>query len=92
MNEIVTVAERLIPMIRKLRDTTENDRRIAEPIVRALRESDLCRMLLATGASPRHIPDEWLSVLETLAGAEASVSWLVWNNTLPCFWARLLPR
>jgi hypothetical protein len=51
MNEIVTVAERLIPMIRKLRDTTENDRRIAEPIVRALRESDLCRMLLATGAS-----------------------------------------
>jgi alkylation response protein AidB-like acyl-CoA dehydrogenase len=25
-----------------------------------------------------------------LAGAEASVSWLVWNNTLPCFWARFL--
>ena len=23
-----------------------------------------------------------------LAGAEASVSWLIWNNTLPCFWAR----
>ena len=90
MNEIVTLAERLIPLIRKLRDTTENDRRIAEPIVRAVRESDLCRMLLATGASPRYTPDEWLSVLETLAGAEASVSWLVWNNTLPCFWARFL--
>jgi alkylation response protein AidB-like acyl-CoA dehydrogenase len=31
-----------------------------------------------------------LSVLEVLAGAEASVSWLIWNNTLPCFWARFL--
>jgi hypothetical protein len=71
MNEIVTVAERLIPMIRKLRDTTENDRRIAEPIVRALRESDLCRMLLATGASPRYIPDEWLSPRD--AGGRRSV-------------------
>jgi indole-3-acetate monooxygenase len=90
VNEIVTLAERLIPLIRKLRHTTENDRRIAEPIVRALRESDLCRMLLATGASPRYTPEEWLSVLETLAGAEASVSWLVWNNALPCFWARFL--
>ena len=90
MNEIVALAERLIPLIRKLRHTTENDRRIAEPIVRALRESDLCRMLLATGASPQYTPNEWLSVLETLAGAEASVSWLVWNNALPCFWARFL--
>ena len=90
MNEIVTSAERLVPLIRKLRHTTENDRRIAEPIVRALRESDLCRMLLATGASPQYTPEEWLIVLETLAGAEASVSWLVWNNTLPCFWSRFL--
>ena len=31
-----------------------------------------------------------MRVLGTLAGAEASVSWLVWNNTLPCFWARFL--
>jgi alkylation response protein AidB-like acyl-CoA dehydrogenase len=31
-----------------------------------------------------------LRVLETLAGAEASVSWFIWNNTLPCFWRRFL--
>ncbi|MET0502001.1 MAG: hypothetical protein ABW172_10815 [Candidatus Binatia bacterium] len=90
MSEIVTLAESLIPMIRELRHTTENDRRIAEPIVRAIRKSDLCRMLLDTGARPRYTPEEWLRVLETLAGVEASVSWLVWNNTLPCFWARFL--
>jgi alkylation response protein AidB-like acyl-CoA dehydrogenase len=90
MSEIVTLAESLIPLIRERRHTTENDRRIAEPIVQAIRKSDLCRMLLDTGAPPRYTPEEWLKVLETLAGVEASVSWLVWNNTLPCFWARFL--
>jgi alkylation response protein AidB-like acyl-CoA dehydrogenase len=90
MNEIVTLAESLIPLIRELRHTTEQDRRIAAPIVQALRESDLCRMLLDTGAPPPYTPEEWLRVLETLAGAEASVAWIIWNNTLPCFWARFL--
>jgi len=90
MNEIVALAERLIPLIFELRHITENDRRIAEPIVQAIRQSDLCRMLLDTGAPPHYTPEEWLSVLETLAGAEASVSWLIWNNTLPCLWSRFL--
>jgi alkylation response protein AidB-like acyl-CoA dehydrogenase len=90
MNEIVTVAESLIPLVRELRHTTEQDRRLATPIVQALRESDLCRMLLDTGAPPLYTPEQWLRVLETLAGAEASVAWIIWNNTLPCFWARFL--
>lgn len=90
MNEIITLAESLIPLIRKLRHTTEQDRCIAAPIVQAIRQSDLCRMLLNTSAPPHYTPEEWLRVLETLASAEASVSWLVWNNTLPCLWARFL--
>jgi indole-3-acetate monooxygenase len=90
MNEIVTLAERLTPLIGELRHTTENDRCIAEPIVRAIRESELCRVLLDTGAPPPCTPEQWLTMLETLAGAEASVSWFVWNNTLACFWSRFL--
>ena len=90
MSEILTFAENLVPPIKELRHTTENDRRIAAPIVEAIRNSDLCRMLLDTGAPPQYTPEEWLSVLETLSGAEASVSWLIWNNTLPCLWARFL--
>ena len=90
MNEIVTFGESLIPLIKELRHTTENERRIAAPIVEAIRNSDLCRMLLNTGAPPQYTPEEWLSVLETLSGAEASVSWFIWNNTLPCFWARFM--
>jgi hypothetical protein len=46
MSEIMTLAESLIPLIRELRHTTENDRCIADPIVQAIRKSDLCRMLL----------------------------------------------
>src|SRR5262245_49262496 len=88
--EVVTVTENLIPLIRELRHTTENDRRIAAPIVQAIRENDLCRMLFDAGAPPRYSPEEWLKVLETLARAEASVSWIVWNNTLPCLLARFL--
>jgi alkylation response protein AidB-like acyl-CoA dehydrogenase len=90
MNEIVSVAERLIPLIYEHRHITENDRRIAAPIVQAIRESDLGRLLLDTGAPPRYTPEEWLRVLETLAGTEASVAWLIWNTTLPCLWARFL--
>jgi hypothetical protein len=41
MNNIVTLAENLTPLITELRHTTENDRRIAEPIVQAIRKSDL---------------------------------------------------
>ena len=47
-------------------------------------------MLLDTGAPAQYTPEEWLTVLETLAGAEASVSWLIWNNALACFWGRFL--
>ena len=90
MSKFVTLAKGLLPLICELRHATEQDRRIAEPIVQAIRESGLCRMLLDTGAPPACAPEEWLTVLETLAGAEASVSWLVWNNTLPCFWSRFL--
>jgi alkylation response protein AidB-like acyl-CoA dehydrogenase len=90
MNEILTFAESLTPLIKELRHTTESDRHIAAPIVEAIRNSDLCRMLLDTGVPPRYTPEEWLSVLETLSAAEASVSWLIWNNTLACFWARFL--
>ena len=92
MNEILTFGESLIPLIKELRHTTENDRRIAAPIVEAIRNSDLCRMLLDTGAPPQYTPEEWLNVLETLSGAEASVSWLIWNNTLAFIWARFLDK
>ena len=43
MNEILNFGENLIPLIKELRHTTENDRRIAAPIVEEIRNSDLCQ-------------------------------------------------
>ena len=38
----------------------------------------------------RCAPLEALALYEALAGAEASVAWIVWNNALPCFFGRFL--
>src|SRR4029450_2827114 len=96
MNEIVTSAERLIPLICELRHTTEQDRRIAAPIVQALRDSDLSRMPLDTGAPPLYTPEEWLSILEDASGRRSigvlahleQHAALFLGPLLGCRWAR----
>ncbi len=87
----VEVADGLRDLILENRDATERDRKIAEPIVEALIERRLGRLVLPAeysgwGASPR----EALEVYEVLAQTEASVAWIVWNNSLPCWFARFL--
>src|SRR5690348_6055309 len=87
----LSTARELLPLIRASRDATESQRRIAAPVVEALRASGLCRIALppdqgGLSATPRGA----LSIYELLAGADASVSWLVWNNALPGFFGRFL--
>lgn len=87
----VKEAQGLRDLILENRDATEKDRQIAEPIIEALIERRLGRLVLPAEysgweASPR----EALEVFETLARAEASVGWIVWNNSLPCWFARFL--
>jgi alkylation response protein AidB-like acyl-CoA dehydrogenase len=87
----VGAADGLRDLILENREATERDRRIPEPVVEALVERRLGRLVLPAeysglGASPR----EALEVYETLAEAEASVAWIVWNNSLPCWFARFL--
>jgi len=84
-------ARNLLPLIARMRDTTESGRRIAAPVVDALRQTRLCRGAVAAdlgGLELRGV--ELLRLYELLAGAEASVSWVVWNNSLPCFFSRFL--
>ena len=83
------VARKLLPLIAQLRDTTESQRRIAAPVVDALRRERLCRGAVAAthdGLELRGV--ELLALYEMLAGAEASVAWIVWNNSLPSFFSR----
>jgi alkylation response protein AidB-like acyl-CoA dehydrogenase len=90
MDPLATARE-LLPLIRASRDETETQRRIAAPVVAALRSSRLCRIALPAEQGGLALPPrDALSIYELLAGAEASVSWIVWNNALPGYFGRFL--
>jgi alkylation response protein AidB-like acyl-CoA dehydrogenase len=89
--DAIAAARELLPLITSLRHETEAGRRIAPRIVEALRAARLCRIAVPSELGGLAlVPAEALKVYEMLAGAEASVSWIVWNNTLPCFFGRFL--
>ncbi len=90
-NGIDAALRDLLPLIRDQRDVTENDRRLAPPIVDALRSARLCRGAISRKLGGLELTTpEALALYETLARAEASVAWIVWNNALPAFFARFL--
>jgi alkylation response protein AidB-like acyl-CoA dehydrogenase len=89
--DALAAALELLPLIRASRAETEAQRRIAAPVVEALRAARLFRIVLPPEQHGLALPPlEALSIYECLAGAEASVSWLVWNNALPGFFGRFL--
>jgi alkylation response protein AidB-like acyl-CoA dehydrogenase len=91
--EAAIAARELCPLIARLRHDTEADRRLAEPIVARLRTARLCRIAIASEWHGLELPiPDALDVYEVLAGAEASVGWVVWNNSLPCLFGRYLER
>jgi len=90
-NDALAAASGLRELILQNRDATESRRQLAEPIVAALIDAGLCRVALPAQYGGLELPPvAALPVLETLAEAEASVAWIVWNNSLPCWFARFL--
>lgn len=90
-SEAITAAHELSPLITRLRNETESRRCIARPIVERLLETRLCRMAVARELQGLELSTvDALEVYEALAGAEASVAWIVWNNSLPCLFGRFL--
>jgi alkylation response protein AidB-like acyl-CoA dehydrogenase len=84
-------ARRLVPVARRHRHDTEDGRRLAPPLAEALAASRLCRLLLPGSPESAGVqPTEFLDVLAILSATEASLSWMVWNNALPCLLARYL--
>jgi alkylation response protein AidB-like acyl-CoA dehydrogenase len=91
MSEVSEAARALLPLIRNVRDETERGRCLAPPLVSALRDSRLCRLALPAEQAGYALPPvEILEILELLATSEASAAWIVWNNTLPCYFGRFL--
>ncbi len=84
-------ARELLPLIKDHRDDTETNRQLALPIVEALVKHRLCRLAVMPELDGLGLPSaQALQVYETLASAEASVSWIAWNNSLPCLFSRFL--
>jgi len=74
------------------REETENGRQLAQPLVEALIDTKLCRMALPESDGGLELkPTASFAVYEELAAAEASVAWVVWNNSLVCLFARHMP-
>ena len=89
--EALDTARELLPQIAQVRGETESARRIAPSVVESLRKTRLCRLAIPRELHGLELPTPAaLGVYELLAGAEASVGWIVWNNTLPSFWGRFL--
>ncbi len=89
----VDAARRLVPIAQRYRHDTEDGRRLAPPLVEALAASRLCRLLLPGSLEGAGVtPPAFLDVLAILSASEASLSWMVWNNALPCLLARYLQR
>lgn len=89
--EALEAAREMLPLITRHRGDTESARRIAQPVVDSLRKTRLCRLAISRELRGLELPTvDALDVYEMLAGAEPSVAWIVWNNSLPCFWGRFL--
>ena len=84
-------AQDLRNLILENRDLTESGRQVAEPIIAGLKKSKLGRITLPVEHDGLAVPPaEALAIFETLAEAEASVAWIVWNSSLPCWFSRFL--
>lgn len=91
ITDALSAARDAIPLITELRRDTEANSCLAAPIVERLHTTGLCRMALAKTLEGLEVePAAALDVYETLAHCEASASWIVWNNALPCLLSRFL--
>lgn len=74
-------AQELSDLILTHTEATENQRKIAQPIVEKLKAYNLFKMGLPKSLEGwADTPVETLKVFEALASADASVAWVVWNS------------
>ena len=87
----LAAAREMSPLILDLREKMEASRNLAAPVVDRLCDGRLCRLAVAADLGGLELPiDAALDLYETLAYADASVGWIAWNNSLPCFLSRYL--
>jgi len=81
-------ARALRSTIQAARKETEEARRLAPSVVEGLIETGLCRLAVPASLGGHEAePVLALKIYEELAGAEASVAWITWNNSLPALFS-----
>lgn len=89
--DLLSAARGLRTTIRGVRQETEDARRLVQPVVDGLIETGLCRLAVPADLGGHEAdPVAALEIYEELAGAEASVAWIAWNNALPGLLSRHL--
>lgn len=87
----LAAAKDLRGLILENRHETETHRQVADPVIQGLIASGLGRLALPHEYGGLAVPPaDALAIFETLAEAEASVAWITWNSSLPCWFARFL--
>jgi Acyl-CoA dehydrogenase, N-terminal domain len=83
MNDQLRAARALRTTIRATRQETEESRRLAPQVVEGLIAAGLCRLAVPASLGGHEAePGVALQIYEVLAGADASVAWIAWNNQL----------
>jgi alkylation response protein AidB-like acyl-CoA dehydrogenase len=73
---LLTAARALVPRIQACADQIEHDRQLPAPLVEALAEAGLFRMLLPRALDGYEVdPATFACVVEEIAGADASTAW-----------------
>lgn len=91
MESLAETSETLRDLVWGARDVSERDRRLAPEVVKRIRETGLARASLprADGGAAWPAPAT-LPLYETLARADASAPWILFNNALVCLFARFM--
>lgn len=90
-HSILEEAIKQSPLIMKFRQETEDNRKLAKPIIEKLRANGFARMSLDKKYQGLEVPPvESLKIYEILASAEPSVAWVVWNCALVTLVARFM--
>jgi indole-3-acetate monooxygenase len=75
-------ARALAPSVAAAAEQIERERRLPEPLVRALHEAGFFRLLLPRALAGAEVdPPTFVQITETLAGADASTDWVVCQTT-----------
>lgn len=92
MSKILEMADQLAPLIRDHCARADTERKLAGPVIQALRGTALGRMTLAKADGGEGAPlPETLMVYERLAREDAAFAWVLWNSGLVTFFSRFMP-